>query len=71
MQKSKPEEAAQLSNHEFGVMVERAKNGDNEALVRVLVEIQPEIDNLARFLKLPKEEGVQEITTQFIEKIRG
>lgn len=60
-----------LSNHEFSVMVEQAKNGDNEALLRVLEEMQPEMDNLAGFLKLPREEGIQAIITQFIEKIRG
>ncbi|TKI56254.1 hypothetical protein E8L90_12690 [Brevibacillus antibioticus] len=71
MQKSEPEETAQLSNHAFSLIAEQAKNGDNEALLKVLEEMQPEIDYLAGFLKLPKEEGIQEITTQFIEKIRG
>ncbi|GEC92461.1 helix-turn-helix domain-containing protein [Brevibacillus brevis] len=71
MQKSKPKEAAQLSNHAFTLMVDQAKNGDNEALLMVLEEMEPEINNLASFLKLPKEEGIQEITTRFIEKIRG
>ncbi|MED1802273.1 MULTISPECIES: hypothetical protein [Brevibacillus] len=71
MQKSEPEETAQLSNHAFSLIAEQAKNGDNEALLKVLEEMQPEIDSLAGFLKLPKEEGIQEITTQFIEKIRG
>ncbi|MFS0917724.1 hypothetical protein [Brevibacillus sp. 179-C 1.1 NHS] len=71
MQKSKPKEATQLSNHEFSLTVERARYGDNEALLKVLQEMQTEIYNLAGFLKLPKEEGIQEITTRFIEKIRG
>ncbi|KZE51724.1 hypothetical protein AV540_12725 [Brevibacillus parabrevis] len=71
MQKSKPKEAAQISNHTFGLMVERAKNDDNEALLRILEEMEPEINNLAGFLKLPKEDGIQEITMQFIERIRS
>ncbi|WP_188069894.1 hypothetical protein [Brevibacillus brevis] len=71
MQKSKPKETTPLCNYAFSLMVERAKSGDNEALLKVLEEMQPEIHNLAGFLKLPKEEGIQEITTQFIERIRS
>ncbi|TGV31182.1 hypothetical protein EN829_033985 [Mesorhizobium sp. M00.F.Ca.ET.186.01.1.1] len=70
MQKSEPEETATILDQAFSLMVDRAKSGDNEALIRVLEEMQSEIDSLAGFLKLPKEEGIQEITTRFIEKIR-
>lgn len=71
MQKSKFKEAAPLSDHVFSIMIERAKNGDNEALSKVLEEMEPEIDELAGFLRLPKDEGIQAITVKFIEKIRG
>lgn len=71
MQKSEPKETTQLSNHEFSLMIEQAKNGDNESFQSVLEEMQPEITSLAGFLKLPKEEGIQEIMAQFIEEIRG
>ncbi|MBG9942760.1 hypothetical protein ABE237_02175 [Brevibacillus formosus] len=71
MQKSGPKEAAQISNHTFSLMVEQARSGNNEALLKVLEEMEPEINNLASFLKLSKEEGIQEITMQFIEKLRG
>ncbi|NTU24323.1 hypothetical protein HPY28_28820 [Brevibacillus sp. HB1.2] len=71
MQKSGPKETTQLCNNAFSLKLEQAKEGDNEALLRVLEEMRSEIDSLAGFLKLPKEEGIQEITAQFIEKIRG
>ncbi|GED57249.1 hypothetical protein ABER61_16390 [Brevibacillus formosus] len=71
MQKSESKETTQLCNYAFSLTVEQAKEGDNEALLRVLEEMQSEIDSLAGFLKLPKEEGIQEITAEFIEKIRG
>ncbi|WP_289137791.1 hypothetical protein [uncultured Brevibacillus sp.] len=71
MQKSKSKEAAQLPDQEFSLMIERAKTGDNEALLRVLKEMEPEIMEVVGFLKLSKEEGIQEITMQFIEKIRS
>ncbi|MED1726358.1 hypothetical protein [Brevibacillus parabrevis] len=70
MQKSKLKETTTISDQTFDLMVEKAKNGDNEALLKLLEEMSPEIERLAGFLKLPKEEGIQEITTQFIEKIR-
>lgn len=71
MQKSGPTETTQLCNYAFSLTFEQAKEGDNEALLRVLEEMRSEIDTLANFLKLPKEEGIQEITVQFIERIRG
>lgn len=71
MQKSESEETTTILDQAFSLMVDRAKSGDNEALIRVLEEMQSEIDSLAGFLKLPKEEGIQEITTRFIEKMRG
>ncbi|KZE44161.1 hypothetical protein AV540_02370 [Brevibacillus parabrevis] len=71
MQKSEPEETTTILDQAFSLMVEQAKNGDNDALLKVLEEMQPEIDSLAGFLKLPKEEGIQEIMAQFIEEIRG
>ncbi|WP_162309021.1 hypothetical protein [Brevibacillus antibioticus] len=71
MQNSEPEETTTILDQAFSLMVDRAKSGDNEALIRILEEMQSEIDSLAGFLKLPKEEGIQEITTRFIEKIRG
>ncbi|MBG9941956.1 MULTISPECIES: hypothetical protein [Brevibacillus] len=71
MQKPELEETTTVLDQAFSLMVEQAKNGNNEALLKVLEEMQPEIDSLAGFLKLPKEEGIHEITTRFIEQIRG
>lgn len=34
MQKSKSKETTQLSNDTFGLMIDRAKYGDNEALTK-------------------------------------
>ncbi|TGV30033.1 hypothetical protein EN829_038280 [Mesorhizobium sp. M00.F.Ca.ET.186.01.1.1] len=55
MQKSKSKETTQLSNDTFGLMIDRAKYGDNEALLKVIEEMKPEIESLAGFLKLPKQ----------------
>ncbi|WP_340259502.1 helix-turn-helix domain-containing protein [Brevibacillus borstelensis] len=70
MQESRSKEVAAISNHSFIRMIERAKNGDNDALTMVLQEMEPEIQYLAGFLKMSKEDGIQEIKTQFIEKLR-
>ncbi|MED4567926.1 hypothetical protein [Brevibacillus agri] len=43
-------------------MVDRAKYGDNEALLKVIEEMKTEIESLAGFLKLSRQEGIQEIT---------
>lgn len=51
-------------------MLERAKSGDNDALTKVLQELDPDIQYLSRFLKMQKEDGVQAIKTKFIEFLR-
>ncbi|MFS0558706.1 hypothetical protein [Brevibacillus sp. 179-C9.3 HS] len=68
MQKSEPEETAQLSNHAFSLIAEQAKNGDNEALLKVLEEMQPEIDSLAGFLKLRKKREFKKLRRSLLRK---
>ena len=70
MQKSWPNETTTLSNDQFTKLVERAISGDNDALMKVLQELDQDIQHLAEFLKLPKEDGTQAIKTKFIEILR-
>jgi hypothetical protein len=71
MQESRSKEVEAISNHSFSRMIERAKCGDNDAITMLLLKMEPEIQHLAGFLKMSKEDGIQEIKTQFIEKLRG
>lgn len=70
MQESWSEETTAIPNDKFISMLERAKSGDNDALTKVLQELDPDIQYLSRFLKMQKEDGVQAIKTKFIEFLR-
>ena len=52
------------------MLVSLAKNGDNKALEIILSKLEPDIQYLASFIKMPKEEVIQEIKASFIEIIR-
>ncbi len=54
----------------FDRLMGEAVNGDNEALVQILQMFEPEILHLVRFIKMPREDCMQEIMTQFIALIR-
>ncbi|TRY27678.1 hypothetical protein FOI68_04590 [Brevibacillus sp. LEMMJ03] len=51
-------------------MMDEAQKGNNEALLQLLEWFEPEIHALARFIKMPKEDSIQEIKAQFIAFIR-
>jgi hypothetical protein len=66
-------ESAAPASHvsaEFERMMDEARKGNNEALIKLLEWFEPEIHALARFIKMPKEDSIQEIKAQFIEFIR-
>ncbi|WP_152523336.1 helix-turn-helix domain-containing protein [Brevibacillus thermoruber] len=54
----------------FERMMDEARKGNNEALLQLLEWFEPEIHALARFIKMPKEDSIQEIKAQFIAFIR-
>lgn len=63
--------AHHCSQHEsFDVIFERARSGDNGAMLQVLDLLQPEMERMACFIKMPREESIQEIKSQLIELIR-
>ncbi|UYZ12863.1 helix-turn-helix domain-containing protein [Brevibacillus sp. WF146] len=63
-------ESAAPASHAFERMMDEARKGNNEALLQLLEWFEPEIHALARFIKMPKEDSIQEIKAQFIAFIR-
>ncbi|SNT22744.1 Helix-turn-helix domain-containing protein [Anaerovirgula multivorans] len=59
------------TNETFRLLVEQARKGDNGALEKVLEELEPHMEHLASFIKMPREDSLQEMKTRFIEVIRG
>jgi len=52
------------------ILIEKSKLGDNQALEELFKVLEPEINNLAQYIKMPREDTIQEIKTKFIEYLR-
>lgn len=57
-------------HEEHRVLIEKAKNGDNAALEELMNVLEPDIKTLAQYIKMPKEDSMQEIKAQFIAALR-
>ncbi|WP_126428258.1 hypothetical protein [Brevibacillus marinus] len=54
----------------FGTIVKRAQLGDNQALIKIIDFLQPDLEYLACFIKMSKEDSIQEMILAMIEAIR-
>jgi hypothetical protein len=57
-------------HEKYRMLIEKAKNGDNAALEELITILEPDINTLAKFIKMPREDTIQEIKTSFIEILR-
>ncbi|MFS0556845.1 hypothetical protein [Brevibacillus sp. 179-C9.3 HS] len=55
----------------FSVTLQRAKSGDNRAVLTVLDFLLPDMEYLAAFIRQPREESMQEMKTAMLEAIRS
>lgn len=57
-------------NGRLRYLLDRAQSGDNEAMMAILDSLEADINSLARYSRMNKEEFNQEIKTSFIELVR-
>lgn len=57
-------------NDSFCMTLERAQSGDHQALLKILDFLHPDMEHLASFIKLPREESIQAMRVAMIEAIR-
>jgi hypothetical protein len=50
--------------------LQRAQSGDNEALMEIFDFLQPDMEYLACFIKMPREDSIQEMKVALMEAIR-
>ncbi|SNT24081.1 hypothetical protein SAMN05446037_10602 [Anaerovirgula multivorans] len=62
--------SAAATNETFRLLKEQARKEVNEILEKVFEELEPHLDYLSSFIKMPREDSLQEMKTRFIEIIR-
>jgi hypothetical protein len=60
----------QRKNDSFYMTFKLAMAGDNQAMMEVIDFLLPDMEYLANFIKLPREESIQEMKAAMIEAIR-
>lgn len=51
--------------------LQRAQSGDNEALLEIFEMYQPEMEYFASFIKMPREDSIQEMRAALMDLIRS
>jgi len=54
----------------FGILLQLAKEGDNQAMEQIIHRFEPDMQRLASFIRMPREESVQHMKAAFIEMLR-
>ncbi|AYB39950.1 helix-turn-helix domain-containing protein [Brevibacillus laterosporus] len=57
-------------NNSFCIMLKRAQTGDNQALMEIIECLEPDMEYLACFIKMSREDSIQEMKVAMIEAIR-
>ncbi|KIL37545.1 hypothetical protein SD71_02690 [Cohnella kolymensis] len=56
-----------LTDSEFITLLHSARQGDQEALLKLIRFFQEDVSRLIRFIRLPKEDAEQSMITEMIE----
>lgn len=57
-------------NNSFYIMLKRAQTGDNQALMEIIGYLEPDMEYLACFIRMSREDSIQEMKVAMIEAIR-
>ncbi|MED1726336.1 hypothetical protein [Brevibacillus parabrevis] len=63
-------EGPSTENDSFCMTLERAQTGDQQALLNILDFLHSDMEYLASFIKLPREESIQTMKVAMLEAIR-
>lgn len=58
-------------NKNFTLVLQKARDGDNQAMEELIDFFKDEINDLCRYIKVSKEDVVQELYTELILLVRG
>jgi hypothetical protein len=60
-----------VSESEFIDLLQAARQGDREAILKLIQFFEKDITHLVRFIRLPKEDAQQSIITEMIELFKN
>ena len=58
-------------NKGFSIILQKASDGDNRAMEELIKIFEDEINSLCRYIKVPKEDVIQELYAELIILVRG
>ncbi|MCE5170690.1 helix-turn-helix domain-containing protein [Paenibacillus profundus] len=59
-----------ITETEFLELIQRAQDDDKEAMLQIIELYEQEMIDLSRYIKMPKEDALQAMTTGLIELIK-
>jgi predicted protein tyrosine phosphatase len=63
--------ASIISDAEFIQLLKLARDGDQEAMSRILHLFEEDIQKTSRYIRMSREDAVQSIVTDFIEDLKN
>lgn len=54
----------------FAMILEKAQDGDQEAMQEILNTFEPDIKQLSKFIRLPKEDAIQALKVELITIVK-
>ncbi|GAA0854472.1 hypothetical protein ABER99_21225 [Paenibacillus glucanolyticus] len=59
-----------ITDHEFLELLQAAKNNDHESILALIDLFKKDILSISRYIHLPKEDAISEITLEILEFIK-
>lgn len=60
-----------IQSDSFTKSLEKAQNGDKEAIQEILDTLEPDIKKLSKFIRLPKEDATQFLKVELINIVKN
>lgn len=60
-----------MPSEAFAKTLKKAQNGDKEAMQKILDAMEPDIRQLSKFIRLPKEDAVQSLKVELIAIVKN
>ncbi|MDH6674964.1 hypothetical protein M2277_005663 [Paenibacillus sp. LBL] len=64
-------DSAIITDHEFLILLQAAKQKDPEAMLRIIELFQGDIENISRTIRIPREDALSHIITELLEYIQS
>lgn len=63
--------SAIITNHEFLMLLQAARQKDSGAMLRIIELFQGDIENISKMIRIPREDALSHIITELLEYIQS